>query len=310
MRVTHTWTDETATIRVEGLTRSVRVLHVADSHILSDADQQIATYKDARTSYLNHFANRRQDSSGNDVPTEQTLAEMLGMTSTLGLDLVALTGDMLHCIAPASVEAVSNLVAATTVPSISSAGNHEWWHFQDLPDLAGHDQLQKARNRDEIRSAWWATASPDGRQPPFEATEIGGIRFAAIDDANYHVTEEQLAFVKKELGRGLPVVLLLHIPLRLPTLREPTIAVWDAPILIGDPDWAPESRHEWETREDDPETLEFVRVVEEAPNLVAVLCGHIHFEHVDSVSLQAVQYAVRPAYEGGYRLVEFRPLKR
>jgi hypothetical protein len=111
-----------------------------------------------------------------------------------------------------------------------------------------------------------------------------------------------------ELAQGLPVVLLLHVPVSLPTLRGPTIEVWKAPILIGDPDWSIESRQEWETRSDDPETLEFVRVLAGAPNLVAILCGHVHFAHADSISPHAVQYAVRPGYAGGYRVIVFQPL--
>jgi len=58
---------------------------------------------------------------------------------------------------------------------------------------------------------------------------------------------------------------------------------------------------------DTAETLAFVRLVAGAENLLAILCGHIHFAHVDSISPQAVQYVGGPGFAGAYRLLELRP---
>lgn len=33
MRITHSWTGDSATIRVEGLTKSIRMLHLTETHI-------------------------------------------------------------------------------------------------------------------------------------------------------------------------------------------------------------------------------------------------------------------------------------
>ncbi|MCZ6680728.1 MAG: hypothetical protein O7E52_26155, partial [Candidatus Poribacteria bacterium] len=94
----------------------------------------------------------------------------------------------------------------------------------------------------------------------------------------------------------------------LPTLRSAAIERWKAPILIGDPDWELESRNRWGAGEDLPSTLDFVRTLSAAENLVAVFCGHIHFTHADAIRPHAVQYVGAPAYAGEKRLVEFRPL--
>lgn len=56
------------------------------------------------------------------------------------------------------------------------------------------------------------------------------------------------------------------------------------------------------------ETLEFVEAVTTAPNVVAAFCGHVHFAHADAINTRAVQYVGAPGFEGGRRLVEFRPL--
>ena len=156
---------------------------------------------------------------------------------------MAFTGDMVHCSAPASIRKVTDLVENTGIPYISVAGNHEWWHFQDLPNLPGEDALRATRDRDALRAAWWeadrshgrqlpcedalrATRDRDalraawweadrshGRQLPYYSTEVGGVRFVAVDDGNYQVNAEQLDFVTDELASGQPVVLMMHIPL-------------------------------------------------------------------------------------------------
>ena len=33
MRITHSWTGDSATIRVEGLTKSIRMLHLTETHV-------------------------------------------------------------------------------------------------------------------------------------------------------------------------------------------------------------------------------------------------------------------------------------
>ena len=308
MRVTHTWTDETARIRVEGLARGVRVLHIADTHVLSERDQREAAYADARASYRKHFADRRRDAGGNAVSTEETFLEIMREAGQLDVDLVVLTGDILHCSAPASAEAMARAVRGTGIPWISATGNHEWWHFEDLPAAAEAGDLRGSTDQGALRRAWWARAAGDSLHPPFACMDVGGIRFVAIDDADHQITGEQLAFAREALTYDGPVVLAMHIPLSLPTLRAPTIEKWKAPILIADPDWDAESRREWGAGPDEAETLAFAELAGTAGSLAAVLCGHIHFAHADRVSRQAMQYAVRPGYEGGRRLLAFEPL--
>ena len=308
MRVAHSWTENTAEIKVEGLERRIRVLHMTDSHVFSPADEADPTYKDAATSYRNHYTEVRRDASGNGVSTEDTFAEMMERAPGFGLDLIAFTGDMVHCSSPASIRKVTESVELTGVPYISIAGNHEWWHFQDLPNLPDHAALRAAHDRDALRAAWWGADRSHNRQLPVYSTEVAGVRFVAIDDGNYQINSEQLEIVKGELALGKPVVLMMHIPLSVPTLRPPSIEVWDAPILLAEPYWRSGSRKEWEIRTNDAETLEFAHLVTASENVVAILAGHLHFSHVDSVNRQAAQYVSGPGFAGEYRLVEFAPL--
>lgn len=61
MRITHSWTDSSATISVEGLTRPLRFLHVTDTHmgLIDDRDaEHLATCRGFADRFLHRHENR------------------------------------------------------------------------------------------------------------------------------------------------------------------------------------------------------------------------------------------------------------
>ncbi|MGH7145922.1 MAG: metallophosphoesterase family protein [Planctomycetota bacterium] len=301
LRATHAWTDTTATIRVAGLAAPVRVLHVTDSHVaLTDAADTEHLAKAAP--FREKFGRHRQDAQGRPVYTETSFTEACDIAGREQVDLLALTGDIAHFPSRANVDFIAGKVQAAGVPALYTSGNHDW-HF---PGDEG---------RDELRERFWPRlqacydlAPPPANRAACAARDIGGLTFLAVDDSTYQITPAQLQFAREQLARGRPTVLLVHIPISIATLREKTIATWQAPILIGDPDWGLESRTAWDTPADRAETLAFVRLCASAANLVAVLCGHIHFPHADALGPQAMQYVTTPGFAGGLRRIEFLPL--
>ncbi len=295
MRITHTWTDDSATIGIEGLDRPVRVLHVADSH-LGLIDERDREHLEACKDFRERFGSRRKDDNGNNIYTEVTFEESMVAAAGMNLDLVAVTGDLIHFPSHANLESAAASLARCETEFMYTAGNHDW-------------RFSGVKHYDGLREEVWPALAPlHGGKASHEARDIGGICFVAVDDSTYQISEEQLAFVREQLANCLPTVLLIHIPLSIATLRDRTIERWKAPILIGDPQWDAESRERWRAGADTAVTLEFVRVVCTAPNLAAILCGHIHFPHTDAVSPRVVQYVTAPGYEAGRRLLEFQPL--
>ena len=284
MRATHTWTQDTATIHIEGLQAPVRMLHVTDAHIAC-IDDRDAEHQEACERHRKNHEGR-----------ETTFHTLMSGASTLSLDLVALTGDITHYPAQAAIETASKAISQVDVPVLYTSGNHDWWY----PHL---------KDRQDYRTALWPKLDPLTKGQPSHASHtIGCIQFILVDDSTYQVTEEQLAFVQTNLNTDLPTVLLTHIPISLPNLRDRTIEKWKDPILIGDPDWPVERRERWRTDADLPSTLEFARTLVSADNLIAIFCGHIHFDQADSLTRNAVQYVGAPGFDSGKRLVEFLPL--
>lgn len=284
MRATHTWTQDTAAIHIEGLQSPIRMLHVTDAHIAC-IDDRDAEHQEACESYRERYESR-----------ETLFHTLMAEASILSPDLVALTGDIIHYPSQAAIESASKAISQVDVPVLYTSGNHDWWypHFKD---------------RQDYRTAWWPTLDPlSNGQPSHASRTIGGIQFILVDDSTYQITDEQLTFVQNKLKTDVPTVLLTHIPISLPTLRDRTIERWKDPILIADPNWPAERRDRWRTRADLPATLEFAHILAAAHNLIAVFCGHIHFDHTDTLTRNAVQYVGAPGFESQKRLVEFLPL--
>jgi len=300
MRITHSWTDATATISVEGLTRPVRLLHVTDTHmgLIDDRDpEHVATCRGFANRFLHRHENR--DAEGNPIPPEDAFSHMMIAARSQEVDLIGLTGDIVHFPSQANVDVVLAGVEASGVPTLYTAGNHDWLFPTD----------SETANRTESRAVGWtALARLYEGEPAYEMRDIGGVRILSIDDSTYQIDEAQLEFTRKALGAGLPTIILMHIPLSVPTLRGPTLEKLESPILVADPDSDLVDRGRFGLDEDTSTTLEFVRLVAGAANLVAILCGHLHFPHTDAVSPHAVQYLGPPGYAGESRLVELRPL--
>jgi predicted MPP superfamily phosphohydrolase len=178
-------------ITLPGLEKEVRVFVIGDTHFgLSDA-------RDA--AYAKNYARMARG-----VTEKAPFQKMLAKAKAEKPDLLLFVGDNLSFPTLANVEYFKSELDACGIDWYYVSGNHDW-HFEGV---SGSDAQQ--------REEWIAKRLLplyQGRDPLMSSHVVKGIRFVAIDNSIYHVTEKQLAFWKQEAAKGEPVVLFMHIPL-------------------------------------------------------------------------------------------------
>jgi predicted amidohydrolase/3',5'-cyclic AMP phosphodiesterase CpdA len=301
--VRHQSTDDSAMIQVASLKKPLVILHVSDTHI---------SVRDNREADFWQYADRMDNAYGKPRAHFQTgqkalpaehFRQLMAVAKAKRVDLIALTGDIVNNPSRSSIQYVSQALAETGIPSLYISGNHDW-HYEGLP---GSDAaLRKQWSHQRLLPLY------AGRDPMGYSVVVGGINFVAIDNSTYQVSDEQLALFEKEIARGLPTVLLVHIPIWTgKNVGRP------ASDSCGDPQWGCdadrtdkiERRERWAKQGNLKSTTAFVERVKTSPNLIAVLTGHTHRAKAEELSASAVQYVARAGCEGAYRLVTFQPLQ-
>lgn len=286
-------TDSTTrvTFEVEGLSEPVRIMHLSDTH-LNLIDERDVEHKA-------QWAERHIKFLENDWKT--SFEAKLAQAKEHQVDLLALTGDIIHFPSHRNIETLEAMLDQTGIPYLYCPGNHDWL----FPEF---------RESDAIRAEWLNALSPfDEGTGTGAIRDVKGLRFLAFDDSTYSFSADQLAFLRDQVDTDKPLVLLMHIPLYNPSLRTEAVEVWDPhSLLVGDTHWTAEERKGWGARlADTPESLAFLETVEQAENIVAILAGHIHFFHNGVVGENAIQLVTPPPFmNDGHRIVEFLPASR
>lgn len=169
-------------------------------------------------------------------------------------------------------------------------------------------------------------------QPGFSAVQMRGVNVVAVDNSNYAFDKAQHSFLQEQVALGIPIVLLLHIPLYV--VGGPGQDVTNTP-RVGDPRWGEaldkwwelESRPPW-PKKSSTEThiaVDFI-LANCAPHgpILTVLAGHEHITHASPIGPWssaesaplingsprwgqhggAVQFNTLDGGRGGYRIVE------
>ncbi len=299
IQMTHSSNDYNATIRFAALEKPLTVMHIADSHItkLDDSEKEFHAYGKRMD---NAFHNVEHYQTGKTASSTDHFLELLSTIDKDIIDLLVLTGDIVNNPSKSSVNYVCSLLKDTGVPYLYIAGNHDW-HYEGMQGSA--NELRKTWTQNSLLPFF------DGLDPMNYAKQINGINFIGIDNSTYQVNAEQLVFFKNELDRGLPAVLMVHIPIYTQDHRGAS---------CGNPHWGWETDrgYEIEQRERWPKsgnlqsTLDFVKLVENSPCPLTVLGGHNHRPITEVLSPSTVQYTTDAAKGGAARVIKFLPMNQ
>ena len=218
------------------------------------------------------------------------------------------TGDMYDFVSNANLDLAKRYFASGNW--FAAVGNHE---FSRYVGEAKEDAEYKALSAASVSGVWPNEIS-------FASRIVNGINLVAVDDVYYNFTGTQLSQMEKEVEKGLPIVMMCHVPIHLPrhyaAMMNKTKGVCSYETGVPDElintwrkEWDFPAGEEWRDRRvqqrSNAATMEFIRYLKAQPLLKAILCGHTHRFWQERFSPTAVQYICAATYQGYGYLIDF-----
>jgi len=240
-----------------GVKAPFRVLHMTDTHL---------TYADLRDGERKvQLAEKRACL----FPLAEEMLRLASEVSKIENVPILHTGDLIDFVSLANLEAVERFIAQNDC--FFATGNHEF-------SLYVGEAKEDAAYRNQSLPAVQKVFKNDIRMA---SRVIGGVNFVALDNGYYLFEPQQLAFLKNEVERGLPVVLLLHNPIYEPKLHEFMTQRHPCSYLVAVPEalMTGYSAHRFEQQRADAVTLETVEYIKSETQIKAIIAGHLHKDY-------------------------------
>ena len=256
-----------------GIEKPFELLHFSDIHL---------TYADERDDERKiELAKNRL---GYFPDAQANLDAVIADSKRTGALLVS-TGDLLDFVSHANVDAAKKFTDENDC--FFAAGNHE---FSLYVGEAWEDTEYRNKSLAFVQSAF----KNDIR---FAARVVNGVNFVAIDNGYYLIDRPQLDALKAECAKGLPVILMMHVPLHTEYLRHMLMDVANEPCayLMASPEdvLATYSDHRARQQRADDVTREAYEYITAEPAIKAILAGHIHGDNfADPITESLTQYTV------------------
>ncbi|WP_400073518.1 metallophosphoesterase family protein [Zobellia russellii] len=281
------------------INEAIKVVHIADTHLFKD-DERGTPYQKYSNRMAKAYNQTTHFKTQIETNPEEAFEQTLAFAKEVNADVIILNGDIFSFPSEAAIEWVQSKLKDTGIPYIYIAGNHDW-HYEGMEGTL-----------ESLRDTWIEKRLLplyQGNHSLMAAYDIKGIRFLAIDNSTYQINEEQLTFFMEQVASGLPLVLLVHIPMYAPGKN----------VLFGcgNPNWraATDRNFEIERRPKWPEsghtqtTLNFHKKVFTAPNLLGIFAGHVHQNSIEMIKGKP-QIVTDDNASGGYLDITFLPMDK
>ena len=240
-----------------GVQEPFEVLNISDTHMalgdLRDGERK-AKLAETRSQYF--------------PEAERVLELAAGESKERNIPILH-TGDLLDFVSTLNLERVKRFTDENDVYAV--AGNHE---FSLYVGEAKEDAAYRNQSLALVQSAFKNDIRTDSRV-------IGGVNFVVLDNGYYCFEQEQFDFLKKQVEKNLPIVLMMHVPLYEPRLFEIMMGRAKCAYIAGVPEeltvgYPPER---YEQQKADELTLEVIDYIKNQPLIKALITGHLHFNY-------------------------------
>ena len=260
-----------------GLEKPVKLLHVTDSHI---------ALADERDDERKHALAKRLG----DPDKEKYLAEHIAYAEA-NCDLLVHTGDLMDFVSHANVDKAREVLKNEKIFFI--AGNHDYSRY------VGEAWEDNAYRMNSYMEMGYGLGVPMF----FNSRVVGGLNIVGIDNSYYLFEDWHIWRLKKEVEKGLPVILAFHDPLFEQSLYEYHFE--HAPhepctYLVGCDEEHLLRYSEFRAVQQRPDapTLRMIDYIKSEPRIRAILTGHLHFNFESMLTDTLPQFVTGGAYEG------------
>ncbi|MBO4620240.1 MAG: metallophosphoesterase [Victivallales bacterium] len=181
------------------------------------------------------------------------------------------TGDLIDFASEQNCEVARKLFELSEVDYLMCAGNHEYTHYSGQ-----HPETEEEQAAGRLLVPHYFKNSLF-----FASRIINGVNLLAVDNGDDQFQEGHIPLLQAEIARGLPIVLLIHVPIYTPELfhlRFADTANDNCPFC----DCPPENQRGAAANET---TRKFLDILRGSGLLKAVLTGHIHLRTECTVAL-------------------------
>lgn len=254
-----------------GLEKPFSILHISDTHLTA-----VYPHEDEKKQQLHKI--RTTTFGGRQ---EEALRDSLDWARQ-HVDYVVHTGDLIDWQSEANFDLVRKYFGEGVVGCL---GNHEFSQHMWLsePKETGTEQY-KDLTRKKLQEVFPYDIE-------LQSQVVGGVNFVTLDDVYGYVTERQVELFRKEVKKGLPIVLCMHVPFHTENIWRADIRFWhDEKSRFRNV--APDPSGEYKRQQDDPVTSAFIAYLKTELLLKAILAGHLHITIQDQFSPTATEYVV------------------
>ncbi|MBR5409587.1 MAG: metallophosphoesterase [Clostridia bacterium] len=261
-----------------GLEKPVKILHVTDSHL----------------GFVDEYDNPRKHELANRLfspDKEKYLYEHIAYAKE-NCDVLVHTGDLFDFVSHANTVKAREILSDDHIFFI--AGNHE---YSQYVGEAWEDNAYRMNSYMEIDRM-----GGFGVPMLWNTKTVGGVNIVGIDNSYYLFEDWHLERLKKEVEKGLPVILAFHDPLFEQSLYDYHYQHMphDCTYLVGCDEDHLNRYSEFRAVQQRPDvpTLRFIDYVKHEPAIRAILTGHVHFSYESNLTPTLTQFVTGGGYEG------------
>jgi predicted phosphodiesterase len=265
-----------------GIEHPLKLFHICDNH-LAFTDERDNERKQ-------ELSKKRRWSFERDTNRcIQYLDEAINYSKN-NCDLLIHTGDLIDFVSWPNIETAAQKLG--NIDYFFAVGNHE---YSKYVGEAFEDIVYKMSSYHIVQPAFKNNLF-------FSSRIINGVNLVSVDNSYYNFDENQLEQFKAEIGKGYPIILLMHNPLYTKDLYDELIInrKRDCAFVVGCPEslMAQYSEYRYRQQYATPITREFIRYLEQQSLVKAIITGHLHFNYETVLPSGIKQFVTGGSYNG------------